>query len=685
MAKKKSALSAETRADLARSGLTDDDAEIMGIEDVSAAWCEEHLDIPRAAYKITYYDATGKPIDNPPFYRTRFTQFTKAQRVAGKVYTLDELRYSQPAGSRPYPYLSRRVDWQRLLNDPAIPLTFTEGEKKAEVACKAGINCIGLGGVWNFKSAGRGWALLPELRNAAWTKRRVEICYDSDVMTKREVFAALMELTSQLVERGADVYFIYLTPRGNEKKIGLDDFLFAYGLPEYNLLPREPSSLSQAFQTLNRRSCYLTSVGMFWDFEARVMMTEGHARLTLSPLAKILTQKGNGQNARMVEVPAFEDWVKSPVRMNAFGLTYEPGNLVTITDEAKINLWVAPEVRSKRGAVKKWLDFVHYVFRTPEQAEWFLKWLAYPIQHHGTKLYQAVYVWGPGQGIGKSFVVTPLMDHIYGSDNFSRITNDTISSAFNGELANKQFALLDECFLAGSHDRQNLMSKLKDMVTREKTTVNAKYQKPYVVRDCINYYITSNHEESIPLDPEDRRIFVVRAPDKPLAESEYRELDQWLRDPDDEKRPGSGVPAVLYHLQYKIDCRDFNPKGAALVTEARDGVIAAGMNYAQEFSYRLAKQPQDFFRDHEINKALLDIEGLRALFRQFYPSATEPTANALARALNKYPDELPKREVRRANTNQKYTLWCIDDQSLYLGLPPVKWLDIFLDKQSHVN
>ena len=680
MAKRKSAYEDDTLADLARSGLTDEDAALMGIQDAGAAWCEQNLDVPRAGYVIPYYDAHGNPINNPHFYRVRFTQFTKPERVGGKIYKLDELRYTQPAGSRPYPYLSRRVKWATdVLQNPLRMVTFTEGEKKAEAACKAGITTIGLGGVWNFKSAGRGWSLLPELRDAMWKDRRVEICYDSDVMTKREVFAALLELTQQLVDRGADVYFVYLTPRGTEKKIGLDDFLVSYGAEEYRALSREPSALSKAFQTLNRRACFLTSVGMFWDFENRTMMGTGHAELVLSPLARIMVQKGNGQQARMVEVPAYNEWTMSPMRMNAVGLTYEPGNYSTITEANNVNLWVAPEIRAKRGMVKNWLEFIHFLFRTTAQAEWFLQWLAYPIQNPGAKLYQAVYVWGQGQGIGKSFVVTPLMDYIYG-ENFTRITNETIASAFNGELANKQFALLDECFLAGAFERQNLMSRLKNMVTREKALVNAKYQKPYTVRDCINYYITSNHEESIPLDAEDRRFFVVRAPDAPLSKSAYAALDASLRDGDDERKPGPGVAAILYHLQYKVDCSAFNPKGQAMVTEARDGVVEAGMSHAQEFAHRLAMTPAEFFHDYKINQPILDLEGMRRLFRHYYPASTEPTANSLARSLNKYPAQLIKREVRQAGTNNKYTLWCVDHtaRDMWDKLPPAKWLETFL-------
>jgi hypothetical protein len=663
------ALPAEALDDLARSGLDAHDAHLMRLSHASPSWCDENTGWERTGYRISYFDLDGAPIDG--FWRVRFTDEAKPSRFAGKRE--EPPKYSQPLGTRPYAYFPPQVNWRALANDATQPITITEGEKKAACAAKHGIPCIGLGGVWSFRSTGREWAFLPELDQIAWEGRTVEICYDSDVMTKREVHSALVELSMRLAERDAIVNYVFLDPQPDIPKMGLDDYLVANGAAKYAALTRQHSKVSQAFQILNQRACYLVKQGAYWDFEHRVMMDWGHAKQSLSPLAFIPVTKGQ-KNPVTVDEPAFQRWCESPARLEAKALAYEPGNFSTITAEGNVNLWQPPTLRPKRGSAGPWLDLVKYIFREQEYVDWFLQWFAYPLQNPGTKLYQSVFVHGEGQGVGKSFVVTPICDVLYG-ENFTRLTNDDLHSTFNENLVNRQFALIDEIHVANNIDRRNLMSKLKDMITRERVSVNRKYERPYFVRDCTNYYITSNYQNALPLDPEDRRFFVIAAPEQPMQPSQYSFIDKHVRSE-------SGQQAILYHLLNKIDCSDFDPKGPALKTVFREGVVTAGFNHAEEFVYRLCYE-QESMLSGRVSFPLLTIDDMLRLYAQIYPHAQQyPTANALGRAINRYPDKILKREARIANTNDKYTLYCIADHDIYASKPPKVWLDHYLARKA---
>src|SRR5262249_32595782 len=57
--------------------------------------------------------------------------------------------------------------------------------------------------------------------------RRVIVAFDSDVMTKREVYTALVRLKGFLASRGAHVKVIYLSEEPDGMKVGLDDYLAA--------------------------------------------------------------------------------------------------------------------------------------------------------------------------------------------------------------------------------------------------------------------------------------------------------------------------------------------------------------------------------------------------------------------------------------------------------------------------
>src|SRR5581483_4205999 len=56
---------------------------------------------------------------------------------------------------------------------------------------------------------------------------QVYICFDSDVMLKAPVHAAMARLADFLQSRGARVAYIYLPPAADGGKLGLDDFLAA--------------------------------------------------------------------------------------------------------------------------------------------------------------------------------------------------------------------------------------------------------------------------------------------------------------------------------------------------------------------------------------------------------------------------------------------------------------------------
>jgi len=218
------AYSDATLADLERSGLNEADADSMQIREVDAEWCHEHLDVPRAGYLIPYFDISGKALD---FFRVRFTEFTPPEHVAGKDYYLDERRYTQPTGTGTHAYLSRRIDWRKVLADKSTPLYITEGEKKSEALCKSGFIAIGNGGIWNFRDDG---ALLEELRALAEGGRKITLVYDSDRSRekKKAIRQAEAILATQLRAAGAKTFLARL-PDDGEAKVGADDFLVAHG------------------------------------------------------------------------------------------------------------------------------------------------------------------------------------------------------------------------------------------------------------------------------------------------------------------------------------------------------------------------------------------------------------------------------------------------------------------------
>jgi predicted transcriptional regulator len=112
------------------------------------------------------------------------------------------------------------------LDDPSVPLWITEGCKKADAAVCAGLACIALAGVWSWRgtNVNGGKVAVPDWHDIALNGRPVVLAFDSDVVRKREVRTAHMQLARYLQSKGANVRYLHL-PESDDGKTGLDDYL----------------------------------------------------------------------------------------------------------------------------------------------------------------------------------------------------------------------------------------------------------------------------------------------------------------------------------------------------------------------------------------------------------------------------------------------------------------------------
>ncbi len=113
------------------------------------------------------------------------------------------------------------------LGDPSTPLFITEGIKKGDALVTHNLCAVALVGVWSWRGKNQqgGKTALPEWESIALNSRRVYIVFDSDVMLKTGVHAALVRLKSFLGHRGAKVFLIYLPVGDGAAKLGVDDYL----------------------------------------------------------------------------------------------------------------------------------------------------------------------------------------------------------------------------------------------------------------------------------------------------------------------------------------------------------------------------------------------------------------------------------------------------------------------------
>lgn len=190
-------------ADLRRSGLSDATIKRCDVHSVRPADLKA-CPIPGVVHALSLPYCR---IDGAPLNFQRWKLFYEGDPG-------DRPKYWQPSGTDPLAYFSPLLDWQVLASEPTKMLLITEGEKKALAACQAGLACLGLAGVWNWRAKlNDGERLvLPGLDQIVWKGRAVELVPDSDVWRpeKEQALSGFYALGRELQARGARVVFVKL-------------------------------------------------------------------------------------------------------------------------------------------------------------------------------------------------------------------------------------------------------------------------------------------------------------------------------------------------------------------------------------------------------------------------------------------------------------------------------------------
>lgn len=595
-------------------------------------YIEDHeLDIhPKfAGFKIPYFALDGK-ID-PEVYRFRFVQTQPSHGFASITEEPKKpRRYGQPAGTDcgvylP-PILPDGLTWKQVAKDSAVALVITEGELKAACGCKLGIPTIGLGGVFNWRSSKNLQELLPILEKFDWMGRTVYIVFDSDSGTNPMVRIACSRLVYTLSLRGAVCRIVTLPPTADGGKQGMDDFIYMLGEEKgfeafgELLAKTEDDSLGKELHRLN------DEVGLIQSTSEIIELITGniYSPSTFSESRyRNRTYHEHDDSGKMVKKVAAKEWLAWEHRTEFRRLVYEPScnNLITMAGE--YNTWYAqrwPLLPSRKGSIAPWQKLFDHVFSglTDEQRLWAKQWLACPLQRPGIKMFTAMLVWGRTTGTGKSRI-GETMQAIYGR-NFGMITNDDLESNFTEWAENKQFIVGDEISMG---DRRGIANKLKTLISRPEFRLNVKNHKSYAVKDCINYYFSSNHEDAMYLENHDRRFFVVHADVPRLEAGFYKEYMAWLRN--------GGAERLYHHLLHEVDLGDFNPFGEAPITAAKLEMMASGRSDVEDWAFQLAANPDKQLGD----KNCFDLYTAKQLLRIYEPDErAKIKANGISRALN---------------------------------------------------
>jgi len=552
-------------AHLASSGLTPADAKALRLKWLTPAAATTLLQttfpLETGGIHFPYFALDGS-ID-PAVCRVRLLP-DPANGVDPNTPTF---RYLQPPGTPPRVYFPRTVDWATLAKDTTARIVITEGEKKAAAACKAGIPCLGLGGVWSFQQKDLGVPLLADLAAIEWAGRQVVLAYDSDWSEKKEVRQAAAVLARRLAERGAEVRSALLSSAPGGGKVGVDDLLVARGAKALHaVLDSAPAITPEHAETADYRARFtlVKTLSAAWDRETGTL----YARRRMEDSFPDEMLQTVGPTGRPTQTTKAQYWWQDPTKTSASSLVLEPGE-PEITAKGDLNQFRGWGTTPERGSTEVWQKLLHSLFQgRKDLIRWFEQWCAYPLQHPGAKLHTSVFVYG-GQGVGKTAAGLVLLD-IYGAS--GRLIQDReIFSSFNGWIGETLFCLGDDLAF---EERKKSRSVIKMLTDSETIEINEKYLPSYRAQNRCQFFFNANRPDALPLDPTglNRRFMVIEAPTaRPFPTTWYtKTFHEW-------RHQGNGSAHVHDRL-LRMDLKGFHAYADAPHSDAKALVVATGQS-----------------------------------------------------------------------------------------------------------
>ena len=588
-------------ADLARSGLDNDDARNMHVRQATFSELAPLFGKRMAArvlaapvYFIPYFDFDTDQCG--PFGRYKFLD--DCGKDAGEKLP----KYMQPPGAtrRLYfpvvPGVISAQDWTKVIfSHTELALYNVESEKAAYRLAKAGTLVVACGGCWSHVGRAQGQALLKDYERFDLKGREVVELLDSDVSDNPAVLAAQWDFCYGASALGAIPTYINLPNGPDGEKWGPDDFAVNKSVQELLALPRDTFDAIKNLWALNKRYALITGdpAGMLLDTETgKFLRTEAFKTVT-NKLKAFVPKLGAGKDKdgnpkaklKWQEVKAGTEWLEWAFRREYTQEEFSPGQPRDLANGA-YNPWQGfgceaeeaplPLVPGESPTAYWEMLLGHLCADEPPEMRRYLEAnIAYPIQVPGGKNHNMPVLKGDMEGSGKTLVLE-FVSLLHGPSG-KIIGNEQMFGRFNGWQRATTFAGLEE--LESPEGQKHSEQKVRRLVTQETATIELKGVDTYEQPDHTNYMGGSNEKKPLQLNGYDRRYGVIHVKRK-LGHKLGAAMSEWF------KRDG-GMRAVRYRLEH-LDISWYDPHQEAPINQSKRDVIDRGRprfdKWAEEFA-----------------------------------------------------------------------------------------------------
>ncbi len=379
--------------------------------------------------------------------------------------------------------------------------------------------------------------------------------------------------------------------------------------PEKTPADIEKEGWDQVRGLLEPRLVFVAGQDCYFDMTSRgePWLSDRSVRHMFCPHMPVITPEpkdGKPPKSMKPDPVMFLQNSKSKTIVDAVGIHPGAGRLFAEDGKRYVNRYYPQKITPLVPLPHEEEAFLFLWSRIKDQTlqKWLMKFFAHALQKPGVKIQSAPLLYSAETGTGKNTICNVIPQLLFGQQWVRTISGNVLASQFNDTVGETWWLYLEELRSGASKpERVATTNKLKAWITDNVIEVHPKGLKPFNIRNRIQVTGTSNFDDAVQLDNNDRRWAVGEMHDS-IKERDALDLYAFLNH---ERAPG-----VLHYIFRKTDITGFNPTARAPSTVAKVAMIRAGVGaweslLIEHMAAGRAPFDKDIFRLQDAYEALV--------------------------------------------------------------------------------
>jgi hypothetical protein len=411
--------------------------------------------------------------------------------------------------------------------------------------------------------------------------------------------------------------------------------------------PTEPGvdtrAQSAMVEILEKRLVLVRSLDSYYDLDTSAAISDKAVRHVFCPDLPTIKKEGKDGEIKYARPDPIKHLQYSKTKVTVEGVGMHPGAPRIYTDSGTryVNSYVPqhPQLLQPNAQEKEVLAFLWSRIADPLISSWLAKFFGHMVQKPGVKIRAAPLLISAETGTGKNTIMRVMPEILFGAKYVRTMSGDVLGGQFNGPLGSTWWLYLEE-LQAGTNkaDRTRVTNKLKGWITDDALEIHMKGKEPFEIRNRVQPGATSNFDNALALDNNDRRWAISEMLDKPLTPQESADIYDFLLSP--------RAPGVLRQVFLNTDIAGFDPSARAPESGAKRTMISASLGaWESQLIDLMVNRAAPFDRD------LFTLQDVLASL----PNSSVSSVGQLGRLLRQKPFRCAP--VRKAMREKRYWAW----------------------------